>query len=119
MGNGKKSISSTNRRSFLKTGTLFGAGAMTAPIISCARLEEKKSPKEKNTDAGPLKTKLRTLGTGEAAFKVSALGLACMGMNHHRDLSETNAQTVRRANDVYPMAALQSEYSMFYRESKL
>lgn len=31
-------------------------------------------------------------------------------------LSEANEQTIRRANSVLPITALQSEYSMFYRE---
>lgn len=31
-------------------------------------------------------------------------------------LSEANAETIRRANAVLPLTALQSEYSMFYRE---
>lgn len=31
-------------------------------------------------------------------------------------LSEANAETIRKANSIHPVTALQSEYSMFYRE---
>lgn len=34
----------------------------------------------------------------------------------HYGLSEASAQTIRRAHKEYPVAALQSEYSMFWRE---
>lgn len=38
------------------------------------------------------------------------------GKVKHFGLSEANAETIRRANAVLPVTALQSEYSMFYRE---
>jgi Predicted oxidoreductases (related to aryl-alcohol dehydrogenases) len=38
------------------------------------------------------------------------------GKVEHFGLSEANADTIRRAHRVLPIAALQSEYSMFYRE---
>jgi aryl-alcohol dehydrogenase-like predicted oxidoreductase len=38
------------------------------------------------------------------------------GKVKHFGLSEANAQTVRRAHAVQPVAALQSEYSLFWRE---
>lgn len=34
----------------------------------------------------------------------------------HWGLSEASAATIRRANEVYPVTAVQSEYSMWYRE---
>lgn len=40
------------------------------------------------------------------------------GKVKHFGLSEANAETIRRANAVLPVTALQSEYSMFYRESE-
>lgn len=38
------------------------------------------------------------------------------GKVKHFGLCEVNAETIRKANAVYPLTALQSEYSMFYRE---
>ncbi len=38
------------------------------------------------------------------------------GKVKHFGLSEANAQTIRRAHAVQPVAALQSEYSLFFRE---
>src|SRR3954469_4890844 len=38
------------------------------------------------------------------------------GKVKHFGLSEASAQTIRRANSVQPVAALQSEYSLFWRE---
>src|SRR5690606_36446645 len=38
------------------------------------------------------------------------------GKVKHFGLCEANAETLRRAHDVMPITALQSEYSMFYRE---
>lgn len=38
------------------------------------------------------------------------------GKVKHFGLSEANAETIRRAHAVLPVTALQSEYSMFYRE---
>lgn len=38
------------------------------------------------------------------------------GKVKHFGLSEAGAQTIRRANAVHPVAALQSEYSLFWRE---
>jgi aryl-alcohol dehydrogenase-like predicted oxidoreductase len=38
------------------------------------------------------------------------------GKVKHFGLSETSAQTIRRAHAVQPVAALQSEYSLFFRE---
>src|SRR6516165_2889361 len=42
--------------------------------------------------------------------------LIAEGKVKHFGLSEANAQTIRRAHAVQPVAALQSEYSLFWRE---
>ena len=38
---------------------------------------------------------LRTLGNGTAAFRVSAMGFGCMGLNHHRSSSPDEAACIR------------------------
>lgn len=40
------------------------------------------------------------------------------GKVKHFGLSEAGAQTIRKANSVQPVTALQSEYSLFYREAE-
>src|SRR3569833_2137659 len=46
----------------------------------------------------------------------AAKDLIHQGKVKHFGLSEAGAQTIRRANSVQPVAALQSEYSLFWRE---
>src|SRR5436190_1617682 len=78
---------------------------------------------------------MRTLGKNN--LEVSALGLGCMGLSHgygpaadksaavsliregkvrHFGLSEPGVQTIRRAHAVQPVAAVQSEYSLWWRK---
>jgi aryl-alcohol dehydrogenase-like predicted oxidoreductase len=57
---------------------------------------------------------------GKSGLEVSALGLGCMGLIQegkvkHFGLSEAGVQTIRRADAVQPVAALQSEYSQWWR----
>lgn len=42
--------------------------------------------------------------------------LVQQGKVKHFGLSEANAETIRKAHEVFPVTALQSEYSMFWRE---
>lgn len=76
---------------------------------------------------------------GKSNLEVSALGLGCMGLSFgfgpatdrqeaialiraaegkvkHFGLSEAGVGTIRRAHAVQPVTALQSEYSLFWRE---
>jgi len=45
--------------------------------------------------------------------------LILAGKVKHFGLSEANAETIRRAHVILPVTALQSEYSMFYREPEI
>lgn len=68
-----------SRRNFLRAGTLLGTAAFAAPALSVAQ------PAKKNFAPSAIAAvKNRTLGTGNAALTVSALGLGCMGMSYHR-----------------------------------
>tara|TARA_R110002050_G_scaffold289734_1_gene442680 strand:+ start:3714 stop:4847 length:1134 start_codon:yes stop_codon:yes gene_type:complete len=74
----ENSEKNSNRRSFLKSSTLLGAFALTTPAISFTNTTEKLANKPTT------KVPMRTLGKGNSAFKVSAIGLGCMGTNYHR-----------------------------------
>ncbi|NHE55956.1 aldo/keto reductase [Cyclobacterium plantarum] len=75
MNNSEKN---SNRRSFIKSSALLGAFALTVPAVSFSNSAENLNKKRIN------KIPMRTLGKGKSAFKVSALGLGCMGANYHR-----------------------------------
>lgn len=45
--------------------------------------------------------------------------LIAEGKVKHFELSEPGTETIRRANAVQPVAAVQSEYSLFYRSPEL
>jgi aryl-alcohol dehydrogenase-like predicted oxidoreductase len=71
--------SSSSRRAFLKAGASISAALVAAPSVAGPSTEAQKSNNVFKTVA-----KERTLGSGQWAMKVSALGLGCMGMSYHR-----------------------------------
>lgn len=75
------------RRDFLKTAGLISAVLLAQPILSKA--DAKIFHDEK------LITQYRTLGTGEAAMKVTDLGFGCMGMNYNRGMTKDEKEMIR------------------------
>lgn len=75
-----------NRRNFLKSATLFGVAFAATPVLGMENLLRNNSATNtlanKEGETGILK--MRTLGKGNAAMEVSALGFGVMGMNYHR-----------------------------------
>jgi aryl-alcohol dehydrogenase-like predicted oxidoreductase len=80
---------------------------------------------------------MQTRTLGNSGLDVSAIGLGCMGLSFgygpatetkeavkliregkmkHFGMSEAGAQAIRRAHAVQKVAALQSEYSLWWRE---
>lgn len=72
-----------SRRNFLKTGTIISAGMFVPATVTNLVAQTTKSEKGNNSN-GMFITKRRVLGTGTAAFDVSALGFGCMGMSYNR-----------------------------------
>lgn len=75
-----------SRRGFLKMTALAGAAICIAPtagkVTAAARAVAGKSA---DIPAGLAAVRTRrTLGSGKAAFTVSAMGYGCMGLNHNR-----------------------------------
>lgn len=88
-----------SRRGFLKTAALAGAAICAAPALASARTAEKVS--YGNTFAAgipagtPAVRTQRTLGSGSAAFTVSAMGFGCMGLNYNRSYHPDKRQCIR------------------------
>lgn len=69
------------RRNFLKLAALSGMGL----CIEKNSVAEAKESMKSGTRALPATIgKTRTLGSGNAAMKISELGFGCMGLNYHR-----------------------------------
>ena len=95
--NKKEGIS---RRGFLKTAAAMGAALAVSPALDkveaatrAAATDEKTAPAG-NVQAATI-TSHRTLGTGQAAFEVSALGFGVMGMTYNRSYHPDRKQCIR------------------------
>lgn len=75
------------RRNFIKTAGLLSAVLLAQPILSKAEAKIFKDEK--------LINEYRTLGTGKAAMKVTALGFGCMGMNYNRGMAKDEKEMIR------------------------
>lgn len=87
--------SSINRRGFLKTTAAVSAALTMQPFINKVKaaniaFNEKETPLVQQKDM-----QYRTLGSGNAALEVSALGFGVMGMNYNRSQSPDRQQCIR------------------------
>lgn len=84
----KESDNQMSRRDFLKAAALTGAAICVFPALEKVQAAEravsgKSSVKDIPASMAAVR-KQRTLGSGQAAFTVSAMGFGCMGLNYHR-----------------------------------
>jgi len=89
-----------SRRSFLRTGAVLGAAMCVPPALGGGALSSKELKQSQSGNSTPILTQKRTLGTGNHALEVSALGLGCMGMSYHRSAhppKEMNIALIRKA----------------------
>lgn len=89
-----------SRRGFLKRAGLLGAALCVNPVLEKATAAERvltgQGQVMRDIPAGMAAVReLRTLGNGTAAFRVSAMGFGCMGLNHHRSSSPDEAACIR------------------------
>ncbi len=86
-----------SRRGFLKTAAAMGAALAVSPALG--KVEAATRAARSTSAASPAKTAeiiaRRTLGTGNAAFEVSALGFGVMGMTYHRSWHPDRAACIR------------------------
>ena len=79
-----------SRRGFLKAAALTGAALCVGPALEKINAAQTVQGKPAVPAAGDVRTSLatvtkqRTLGSGNAALTVSAIGFGCMGLNYHR-----------------------------------
>lgn len=82
-----------SRRGFLKAAAAVGAALTIQPTINKVN-----AANVALNGASPVKNEemqYRTLGTGNAAMAVSALGFGCMGMNYNRSQSPDRKECIR------------------------
>lgn len=82
------------RRDFLKAIGLAGAALAIEPTVNGVRAATTVVESHKTT-SGSDSLPRRTLGTGDAALEVSALGFGVMGMTHHRSQHPDKKQCIR------------------------
>ena len=79
-----------SRRVFLKRAALAGAALCIAPTFEKVTAAEKAMREQAATSTAGIPASVaavharRTLGSGNAALTVSAMGYGCMGLNHNR-----------------------------------
>ncbi len=79
-----------NRRGFLKAAATVGATFTIQPAISKAEVMSNRV-----NEGGFDNLPKRTLGKGNAAMEVSALGFGCMGLNFHRSQHPDRKDVIR------------------------
>ncbi|ULQ56214.1 aldo/keto reductase [Flavihumibacter rivuli] len=89
----------SHRRSFLKAGTLLGAGLLAAPVIQTAQAVQVKD----SVTGQPYRGQRRKLGSGKQQIEVSSLGLGCMGMSYHRSFIPDRKVSIQLIRSAYDM----------------
>ena len=88
-----------SRRSFLKTAAAVGASLAVSPALENVQAATRAVAGGRpagDVEAGAATiTARRTLGTGKAAFEVSALGFGVMGMTYNRSYHPDRKQCIR------------------------
>lgn len=94
-----------SRRGFLRAAALTGAALCVSPALEKVKAAETVLNKPTVPAAGDVRTSLatvtkqRTLGSGSAAFTVSAIGFGCMGLNYHRSEHPDEAACIRLVHE--------------------
>ncbi|TFU94308.1 twin-arginine translocation signal domain-containing protein [Barnesiella sp. WM24] len=84
-----------SRRGFLKTAAVIGAALSINPVLDKVHAAEAVLSGKDSTKLKSGNMQYRTLGSGNAAMKVSALGFGVMGMNYNRSQSPDRKECIR------------------------
>lgn len=94
-----------NRRDFLKRAVGASAAICIAPALERVAAAGKTISGKSATSAMAIPEGMaavrthRVLGSGNAAFTVSAMGFGCMGLNHHRSQSPDEKACIRLVHE--------------------
>lgn len=105
MSQEKNENKTMSRRNFLKMGIAAGATAGMSMIMPPAMAEAITKTTDNGSSANGSRntTTRRILGSGTAAMEVSAMGLGCMGMSHHRGASPDKKSLIRLLHQAVDM----------------
>ena len=90
-----KEDKSISRRGFLKTAAAIGAALTITPTLNKIQAAEAVLSDSNRAITKKNGMEYRTLGSGQAAMEVSALGFGCMGMNYNRSQSPDKKECIR------------------------
>lgn len=90
-----KEDKSISRRGFLKAAAAIGAALTIAPTLNKVHAAEAVLNGKNGAITRKDGMEYRTLGSGNAAMEVSALGFGCMGMNYNRSQSPDKKECIR------------------------
>lgn len=90
-----KEDKSISRRGFLKTAAAIGAALTITPTLNKMQAAEAVLSDSNGAATKKNGMEYRTLGSGQAAMEVSALGFGCMGMNYNRSQSPDKKECIR------------------------
>lgn len=84
-----------SRRGFLKTAATIGAALSISPVLDKVHAAEAVLSGKNTASVKSDGMQYRTLGAGNAAMEVSALGFGVMGMNYNRSQSPDRKECIR------------------------
>ena len=100
MGKQQNNTGGIDRRSFLKRTALAGAAMCIVPTLERVNAAERTiTGKSERASSMASISKQRTLGSGNAAFTVSAMGFGCMGLNYHRSEHPDEQTAIRLVHE--------------------
>lgn len=84
-----------SRRGFMKAAAAIGAALTVNPALNKIQAAEVSLTGLKSNGTTGDGMEYRTLGSGNASMRVSAIGFGCMGMNYNRSLAPDKKECIR------------------------
>ena len=106
-----------SRRGFIKAAAAAGAALAVSPALEKAQAARRMvsgAPQNEAENTGGMPH--RTLGTGKAAFEVSALGFGVMGMTYNRSQHPDKKQCIRLLHEAMDRGVTLFDTAIIYGE---